>query len=122
MTQPLVTDPVHALYIDDNCIIGTSMQQVQLQYSACMSAYQDAGLVAKPEKCVQPTLDPVEVLGVVIDNASHHITVLITKLLRLLGQTYMLWVRISTPGRTLDMGYHASSSNVRDNTQHLYIH
>ena len=90
MTQPLVTDPVHALYIDDNCIIGTSMQQVQLQYSACMSAYQDAGLVAKPEKCVQPTLDPVEVLGVVIDNASHHIRVHITKLLRLLGQTMYL--------------------------------
>ena len=79
-------------------------------------------LVAKSEKCVQPTLDPVEVLGVVIDNASHHITVLITKLLRLLGQTYMLWVRISTPGRTLGMDYHASTSDICDITQYIYIH
>jgi len=88
--QPTIHRPIHELYIDDNCLIGTDQAELQQQYSRCMAAYADAGLLAKPEKCTPPTSQPTEVLGVMVGGKDHHIRLSPTKMKKLIGQTIYL--------------------------------
>ncbi len=97
ITVPTLTTPVHMLYIDDNAIIGVNKQQVQEQYIKCITAYHQALLQVKPEKCTETTSEPIQVLGVMIgthtiDTSSvsikqHRIAPAIDKLYILLSNT-----------------------------------
>lgn len=91
LSQPLLTQTIHALYIDDNCLLGTSETDVQQQYELCLAAYTAAGLLAKREKCTAATTEPTEVLGITVDGYRQQMYVAPTKMRKLLGQTvYML--------------------------------
>jgi hypothetical protein len=98
---PYITSPTHMLYIDDNCILGTSLQDVGHQYQSCISAYTAAGLVVKTEKCVPPTSNPTEMLGIVIDGNAATMTIHPSKMFKLLGQTLYLLHSNKCTGTTL---------------------
>lgn len=101
LRTPYVTSPIHMLYIDDNCILGTSMAEVDCQYQASMAAYSASGLVVKAEKCVAPTSSPTEILGILINGSRCTMAAHPSKTFKLLGQTLYL-IRCGTcTGTTL---------------------
>ena len=98
---PYITNAIHMLYIDDNCIIGTDAHEVTHQYHACIQAYRDSGLLIKPDKCTATTSAPTEMLGIVIDGQQMTMHLHATKMLKLLGQTLYLIHKRQCTGTTL---------------------
>ena len=90
LQSPYITTPIHLLYIDDNCILGTRLDEVTQQYESWLAPYRTVGLLTKPEKCVPPTAAPTEILGILIDGHAATMSVSPPKLFKLLGQTLQL--------------------------------
>jgi hypothetical protein len=101
VTHPVVTTPVHLLYIDDNAAISNNRQQLQVYYDQCVQAYNSASLEIKLHKCTPPTDVPVEVLGVMMGGNTHIIRPSMLKLLRLQTMTIDLLRRQHVTGQQL---------------------
>lgn len=98
---PHLSAAIHMLYIDDNCILGTSAEEVTAQYHACIAAYTTAGLQVKPEKCTATTSAPTEVLGIMINGLHREMSIQPAKMLKLLGQTLYVIHKQQCTGATL---------------------
>jgi hypothetical protein len=99
--SPYITHPIHMLYIDDNCILGTNRDDVTQQYNACMKAYKGTGFIIKAEKCTPTTSSATEMLGIVIDGQRLTMALNMSKMLKLLGQTLYLIHKQKCTGTTL---------------------
>lgn len=101
LSQPLLTHTIHALYIDDNCLIGVSEHDVQQQYQSCLAAYDATGFIVKREKCTVATTEPTEVLGITVDGYRREMYVAPTRLKKLLGQTVYILSKTQCTGTEL---------------------
>jgi hypothetical protein len=69
LSHPTVSPtPVHALYVDDNNMLGTCPDRLKDTYERCLVAYADAGFPVKVSKCVTPTVEPVTMIGVSVSS------------------------------------------------------
>jgi hypothetical protein len=67
LSSPLVDRPLHALYIDDNILVGPDLQELRCLYERANAAYLRALLPPNVAKAVQPTLQAVTTLGFDVD-------------------------------------------------------
>ena len=104
VTQPMLTSPVHAIYIDDFIIAGPASvaAAVRQQYDDCLAAYQRCGLPVKPEKCKVPADDTVTALGVQIAGDGT-IRVDPERISRTIAATLHLLGKTSVSGRALSI-------------------
>jgi hypothetical protein len=69
LLSPTLSPPslvVHAIYVDDDNLLGTDQEAVQRVYDAVLVAYKRHGLTVKASKLVPPTATPVPILGVLV--------------------------------------------------------
>lgn len=92
---------LHFIYIDDLSIVSPDYQQATSLHSTVLKAYNDAGFVVKASKVVEPTSDPVEVLGVELCGTNHTLQVSSKKLIALQKLTSVLISNGSCSGHTL---------------------
>lgn len=92
---------LHSVYIDDVSFWGHDRDAVQAVWEAYCQAVVDAGLVPKRSKCVGPSADGVEVLGLLIDGREHTLGVSPVKLLALRQDTFALLRRGHCTGLNL---------------------
>jgi hypothetical protein len=65
--RPVIgVEPIHALYVDDNNMLGSCPHALNKVYQDCASAYKRAGFPVKQSKCVPPTSDTVTMIGVAV--------------------------------------------------------
>ena len=101
LTSPLIDRPLHALYIDDNILLGTDAKAVSLQEDRVHAAYHQAMLPPNDKKCVKATLQEVTVLGVDIDGRRGVISLSPTKIFAIIATTRQLLGKKMVTGREL---------------------
>jgi Reverse transcriptase (RNA-dependent DNA polymerase) len=81
---------LHAVYIDDLTLFSADPQSLHQMQSAYRTVADRAGLAVKAKKVVQPTCEPVDVLGLEISGRDHTIGLSIPKLEALRHDTIAL--------------------------------
>ena len=78
---------LHFIYIDDLSLVSPDYEHCVATHKSIMHAYERAGFVVKRSKVIDPTDQPVEVLGVQLCGLTHTLHVSSTKLLALQRST-----------------------------------
>lgn len=73
LTSPLISRPIHCVYIDDLVFLAPNNDSCSQQYEAAMRAYRQAGLPPENKKCEPPSITVKTVLGVDLDGARSRI-------------------------------------------------
>ncbi len=92
LTSPLIDRPLHALYIDDNILLGTNLEALTSQEDRVHAAYARVLLPPNIKNCVRATLDEVTVLGVDIDGRRGVISLNPRKLSAMILQLNACWL------------------------------
>ena len=101
LVSPVIDRPLHVLYIDDNILLGTSLEAVTVQENRVHAAYRKALLPPNHLKCVRATLNSVTVLGVDIDGRRGIISLNARRQLDIVTATERLLARRLVTGRQL---------------------
>jgi hypothetical protein len=101
LASPYVDRPLHGLYVDDCVLIGTEQQRLLLVYRRVVDAYRAKRLPPKTAKCVEPTLQPVTVLGMDIDGRHASISLSVRRHAKLLLATASFLAQPLVTGREL---------------------
>ena len=101
LTSPLIDRPLHALYIDDNILLGTDYDELNQLFNRISDAYVRAMLPPNDSKRVRPTLDVVTTLGVDIDGRRGVIFLSPSKQHAIISATQRLLTRHSATGLEL---------------------
>jgi hypothetical protein len=101
LESPVVDRPLHALYIDDNILVGTEEEQLTQLCDRVNAAYVEALLPPNAAKAVRPTLDMVTTLGVDIDGRRGTISLNPGKQLAIMMATQRLLCSRAVSGRQL---------------------
>jgi hypothetical protein len=69
LVSPLLDRPVHNIYVDDNTIFSSELPGVTpvrhlAAHNSTLDAYAIAGFPVKRKKVVEPTLEPMEAIGI----------------------------------------------------------
>lgn len=99
--SPWIDRPLHALYIDDNILVGTNGDQLSQLYDRVSAAYHAAQLPINDKKGVRPSLDAVTTLGVDIDGRRGTISLNITRLNSVVQATQTLLSQRWVTGKEL---------------------
>jgi hypothetical protein len=101
LISPLVDRPLHALYIDDNILVGPRLEELSCVCERVNAAYIQAGLPPNMAKAVPPTLNAVTTLGLDIDGRRGIIYLSPTKIAANLRATQQLLQQATVSGREL---------------------
>ena len=101
LQTPNVFNTIHALYIDDCCLISPDGRHALELYSSIVNAYILAGLPVKLSKCQPPTFDPVAVLGVEINGGHGQVATSVERHRKLISATSFLFRCHKTTGKQL---------------------
>ncbi len=66
LVQSVLLTFLHLLYIDDLALMGYNKQKLIELINEIKNAYERVGLKINIKKCVEPTMEPVKVLGIMI--------------------------------------------------------
>jgi len=88
-SSPLVTDDriLHGIVIDDFFMFALNRQMALDLFTRVIAAYRSVGLVVKQSKVVEPTSDPVKVIGFDIDGAKHSVSLPTDSIVSLVSAT-----------------------------------
>lgn len=78
LSSPEVTTKrvLHGIILDDSFFFSRSRSLARRIFARVLDTYRQAGFIVQPSKVIQPTLEPVKVLGCVIQSAAEqHTTV-----------------------------------------------
>jgi hypothetical protein len=92
---------LHAIYIDDVNLFSHDKEAVQAAMDAYRRAAERAGLVLKTSKCIGPSADGVEVLGLRMNGREHTLGLSPDKTLRLISDTRRFTAGMPCTGRRL---------------------
>jgi hypothetical protein len=101
LVSPLIDRPLHALYIDDNILLGTDLGVMTQLEARVHQAYLRAMLPPNAKKCVTATLEELTVLGVDIDGRRGVISLNPSKQMAIIVATHQLLARKLVSGREL---------------------
>lgn len=101
LASPYVDRPLHGLYVDDCVLFGTEQHRLLLVYRRVVDAYRAKRLPPKTAKCVEPTLQPVTVLGMDIDGRHASVSLSVRRHAKLLLATARFLAQPLVTGREL---------------------
>ena len=103
LASPLVTHDraQHGIVIDDFFLFSLNRELAQAALDRVLAAYRAAGFIVKQSKVVEPTSDPVKVIGFDIDGASSRVSLPADSSLSLLRATLSLLRRPTVSGTLL---------------------
>jgi hypothetical protein len=85
----VIRNVVHGIYIDDLFLLSTDHAAAIQVHEAALAAYVKYGLLSNKKKTVEPTTDPVTVIGVEVHGAASTVGVNVHSLLKLIETTLL---------------------------------
>lgn len=101
LTSPLISRPIHCVYIDDLVFLAPNDGSCPQQYQAALCAYRQAGLPPENKKCEPPSITVKTVLGVDLDGGRSRIALSPLRHSKVVAATTVLLRSPTVTGREL---------------------